>query len=197
MRFQYFYLAASLMLASTLQGAIMPLESAEQLEQEITNNTSPVVVKFFATWCHVCQSSALPFEEVMQETEFAGIKVIMVDADTFQSLVQKNNISGLPTFKFYAPGGQLVDTMVGVQNLDTFKDTLRKKLRSLSPDTAMAQKQHVNAEGEILAKPEEKSMPEAKGGIIAGLKNFFGAIFSGIAVIFKKIIDAIKGIFGY
>lgn len=174
------------LLLSTIStyAAIIKLESQDQLDKALSAN-APVILKFEADWCDVCKNIAMPFQEVLQEPEFSNVTAIRVNIDKFPELVEKYGIEGIPTFKFFAPDGTYTGITMGVENLNTFKDALRNDLRtkfSQKPNTSPTQPQSDVMQG-------EPTNAEAPG--------FFAGIMHAIGAFFAKIINFIKGIFGY
>ena len=82
-----------------------------------------VVVDFFATWCGPCKAIA-PLLEEMAKGEHSMVKFLKVDVDECEEVAMDNEISAMPTFKFFK-GGNVVDKLVGA-NPDKLKDIINK-----------------------------------------------------------------------
>ncbi|KAL8426599.1 hypothetical protein Efla_005176 [Eimeria flavescens] len=70
-----------------------------------------VVVDFFATWCGPCKMIK-PFLEEKSNT-MTHISFYAVDVDENPELCEREEVSAMPTFKFYK-NGKVVETIVGV-----------------------------------------------------------------------------------
>ncbi|HUD04796.1 MAG TPA: thioredoxin [Patescibacteria group bacterium] len=86
---------------------------AEVLESEI-----PVLVDFWAEWCHPCRIVGPIVEELA--TEYAGkLKVGKVNVDENQ-VASNYAVMSIPSLLIFR-NGQVVKTMVGAQSKDNFK----------------------------------------------------------------------------
>jgi thioredoxin 1 len=68
------------------------------------------VVDFFAEWCGPCKRIA-PFIEGLVE-KYPSVTFVKVDVDQCQEVAQAQQISAMPTFKFFV-NGEMVDEMRG------------------------------------------------------------------------------------
>ena len=82
-----------------------------------------VVVDFFATWCGPCKAIAPTIEE-WAKGEFSMVKFVKVDVDECEEVAMDNDISAMPTFKFFK-GGNAVDELVGA-NPDKLKEKINQ-----------------------------------------------------------------------
>ncbi|GFR48346.1 hypothetical protein Agub_g10233, partial [Astrephomene gubernaculifera] len=73
--------------------------SGEQLEVEIANRDTTIVVDFFATWCGPCLLLARELEQVAEELS-GKVKVVKIDVDENPDLSNMLRIQGLPTIVF-------------------------------------------------------------------------------------------------
>ena len=72
----------------------------------INDDTTPVLVDFYADWCGPCKMMAPVISELA--TELNGkIKVIKIDVDRNQAVAQKYQIKGIPTFMLFHKGAVL------------------------------------------------------------------------------------------
>ena len=90
----------------------------QNFKSEVLESTIPVLVDFWAEWCHPCKIVGPIVEELA--TEYAGkLKVGKVDVD-------KNQVGGdygimsIPTLLIFQ-NGQVVRSMVGAQSKESFK----------------------------------------------------------------------------
>ncbi|CAG8501153.1 21330_t:CDS:2 [Gigaspora margarita] len=70
-----------------------------------------VVVDFWADWCGPCKMMAPKFEELSKE--YTDVKFLKVNTDDQGKLSERENISALPTFRFFKNKKSLADDVVG------------------------------------------------------------------------------------
>lgn len=71
--------------------------------EEIIASEKPVLIDFFATWCGPCQMMAPILQQVKQELG-EEVKILKVDVDKYQSLAQRFQVQGVPTFAIFKKG---------------------------------------------------------------------------------------------
>jgi thioredoxin-like negative regulator of GroEL len=205
----FFYVVISwlLIVPMSTHATIATPSSVEQFEQEIRTNETPVIVKFEASWCGACNMISAPFKEVLGLPEFSHIKAIIVDIDKFPEIAQKHHITAIPTIEYFAPGGKSAGVMLGVQNVEKFKDQFAQELRTKFGPQAPTQEMAVTKKQDELAQGPETTEPSAQKDAEAELKptseptpaetGFFAGIIKSIRSTVIAIINWIKSIFGY
>ena len=90
----------------------------QNFEEEVLKSELPVLVDFWAEWCHPCRIVGPIVEELA--TEYAGkLKVGKVNVD--QNQVPGNYaVMSIPSLLIFK-NGQVVKTMVGAQSKENFK----------------------------------------------------------------------------
>lgn len=103
---------------------VIHLESNEQFESLVINNSGPVIVKFFGTWCPPCKALAPIFKQAA--TEFKNkVTFVEIDVDKFESLCDKWNVASYPTLLFFKDGKKICS-----QSGSMRAEQLRQKINS-------------------------------------------------------------------
>ena len=90
----------------------------QNFKTEVLESTIPVLVDFWAEWCHPCKIVGPIVEELA--TEYAGkLKVGKVDVDANQ-VAGNYGIMSIPSLLIFQ-NGQVIKSMVGAQSKDSFK----------------------------------------------------------------------------
>src|ERR1035437_10274908 len=90
----------------------------KNFEEEVLKSELPVLVDFWAEWCHPCRIVGPIIEELA--TEYAGkIKVGKVDVDKNQ-VAGNYGIMSIPSVLLFK-NGQVGKQMVGAQSKDSYK----------------------------------------------------------------------------
>lgn len=77
-----------------------------QLEVEIQDDASPLLVDVFATWCGPCQLMAPELEKAAKDLGMRA-RVVKLDSDKEPELASRLNIGGLPTVLVFKGGKEL------------------------------------------------------------------------------------------
>ena len=90
----------------------------QNFEEEVLKSEQPVLVDFWAQWCHPCRIVGPIVEELA--TEYAGkLKVGKVDVDANQ-VANNYGIMSIPSILIFK-GGKVLKTLVGAQSKDNYK----------------------------------------------------------------------------
>jgi len=82
-----------------------PVPPPPQPQPQLQPGSRGVVVMFFAPWCGHCKTLEPIWNEIMSNFDgINGLKLLKVNGDENQELVQKHGVQGFPTIK-YCPGG--------------------------------------------------------------------------------------------
>jgi thioredoxin 1 len=93
----------------------------QNFKEEVLESKIPVLVDFWAEWCHPCKIVGPIVDELA--TEYAGkLKVGKVDVDA-NRVAGNYGIMSIPSLLIFQ-NGQVVKSMVGAQSKDNFKNEI-------------------------------------------------------------------------
>ena len=87
--------------------------SSEDFQTKVLDETQPVLVDFFATWCGPCRMLAPTIDEIAAEME-GKAKVYKLDIDQSPDIAQKYGVMSVPTLILFE-GGEVKRQTVGAQ----------------------------------------------------------------------------------
>lgn len=98
----------------------------ENFDIEVLSSQIPVLVDFWAEWCGPCKMLSPTIETLAQEyTE--KVKITKLNVDTAPDIAARYGISGIPALYLFN-SGEVVDSMVGVQQKEKIEEMLKKVL---------------------------------------------------------------------
>lgn len=86
------------------------IKTKEQLDH--LTSLGPTVVKFFAPWCGPCRSMTPVVKELAEDNP--NVIVVECNIDKASDLASTYGVSAIPSIKFFAKGGSLVNTVTGI-----------------------------------------------------------------------------------
>lgn len=94
--------------AFSVSGAIRPGHACEitgeQLSQELTSDSTPILLDVYATWCGPCKMMAPELEKAAEELG-TKCRVAKLDSDKFPEWAGRYQVQGLPTVLLLKDGG--------------------------------------------------------------------------------------------
>ena len=91
-----------------------PLDVTDaDFQKEVLESDLPVLVDFWADWCHPCRMIAPSVKEIAAEQE-GVLKVAKIDVDENPAVPGRYRVVGIPTLMLFK-GGQVVERIVGAQ----------------------------------------------------------------------------------
>ncbi|MDR2117023.1 MAG: thioredoxin [Planctomycetaceae bacterium] len=99
---------------------VLVIESEVEFNSIIQSGV--VLVDFFATWCGPCRMQG-PILDALAVEIGDSAKIIKVDADQFQPLAVKYDISSIPTLILFKDG-QIINRLVGLQQAANLKTAI-------------------------------------------------------------------------
>jgi thioredoxin 1 len=98
----------------------------ENFNEEVINNSLPVLVDVWAEWCGPCRMMA-PVIDTIAEKYASNLKVCKLDADSNQQSAADYEITGLPCCLIFKDG-QEVHRVVGFRSEDALVDELKQHI---------------------------------------------------------------------
>ncbi|NLI99187.1 thioredoxin [bacterium] len=104
---------------------MLQIKTEEDFRREVLEAEVPVLVDFWASWCHPCTILGPVIEELSKDYA-SKAKVVKVNVDESRVLAQAYNIMSIPTVIFFSKG-QIADRSIGAVP----KEVLSEKLNAL------------------------------------------------------------------
>src|SRR5215218_2239863 len=97
-----------------------------EFQQEVLDSSMPVLVDFTAEWCGPCKMLSPIVDEIA--TQYEGkMRVVKVDADANEQVMQQYGILGLPTLMLFK-GGEAVERITGFKTKEKILSKLNDHL---------------------------------------------------------------------
>lgn len=110
----------------TVKNPILDL-TIENFRQEVLENTTPILIDFWAPWCGPCRAMK-PILAATAEELSGQIRVAQLNVDAEQAIAKAFNVRSIPTC-LLMQGSTLLESYVGVT---TAKELARKVLGRIS-----------------------------------------------------------------
>ena len=91
---------------STVRSAEIIHVMADDFEKMVLESDIPVLVDFYADWCGPCKLQAPILDELARETN--AVKIVKVNVDENDELVQRYQINSLPTLLVFNEGEKVI-----------------------------------------------------------------------------------------
>ncbi|HSB10576.1 MAG TPA: thioredoxin [Blastocatellia bacterium] len=102
----------------------------QNFEQEVLNSDKPVLVDFWAEWCHPCKALAPAVDKVAQEYD-GKAKVVKLNVDDNSQTGTRFGVRGIPTLILFK-GGTEFDRVVGTTSKDNISRMIDRALNNAS-----------------------------------------------------------------
>ncbi len=95
-------------------------------DEQVLKSSLPVLIDFWAAWCVPCRMIG-PTVEQIADSHKETLKVAKMNVDENMKTPGKYGIRGIPTLLLFK-GGELKETMVGVQSKDKIIEVIARHL---------------------------------------------------------------------
>lgn len=103
--------------------AIIEIQSSDQFQTDIVQNTNKSIVKVSTSTCAPCKALAPLFKKLSDEVEEVSFFSLTPESDELQGLAKELNITTVPTILVYE-NGALTNTVRGMAPLAVLKERL-------------------------------------------------------------------------
>ena len=102
----------------------------QSFEQEVLKSEQPVLVDFWAEWCHPCKMLTPAVEQVAEKYQ-GKAKVVKLNIDDSGETPQRFGIKGIPTLIVFK-GGAEAERVVGATSKDNISRMIDRALGNAS-----------------------------------------------------------------
>ena len=102
----------------------------QSFEQDVLKSDQPVLVDFWAEWCHPCKALAPAVEKVAEEYQ-GKAKVVKLNVDDNNETGMRFGVRGIPTLIVFN-GGNEVDRVVGTTSKENISRMIDRALGAAS-----------------------------------------------------------------
>jgi thioredoxin 1 len=102
----------------------------QNFEQEVLKSDQPVLVDFWAEWCHPCKMLAPAVEQVAEKYQ-GKTKVVKLNVDDNNPTAQTCGIRGIPTLIVFKSGVE-AERIVGATSKDNIAHMIDRALGNAS-----------------------------------------------------------------
>lgn len=108
----------------------------DNFDAEVAGSDTPVLVDFWAEWCHPCHMIA-PEVEAIAQAEGARLKVGKLDVDNSPDTAGRYGVFSIPTLLLFVDGEEKA-RMVGVRRREAILAEIRPFLAEPAPAEGVA-----------------------------------------------------------
>lgn len=100
--------------------------TADNFKQEVLEAQTPVLVDFWAEWCHPCKLIAPALSSLAKKYQ-GRLKIGKLNVDEHPQIAVNYQVRGIPNLKIFK-NGKIVDELVGVQPQEEIEKRLSRRL---------------------------------------------------------------------
>ncbi|HSX38462.1 MAG TPA: FAD-dependent oxidoreductase [Chlamydiales bacterium] len=105
---------------------VIEIVSSEQLKKFLQDATTPIIIDFYANWCHSCKRISSLIESSAQKLT-GKVQFFKVNVDKLWDLSQSYEIRSMPTVILLDPSGKVIERKVGVDQIGHLLEQLHAK----------------------------------------------------------------------
>jgi thioredoxin len=102
----------------------------QSFDQEVLSAEQPVLVDFWAEWCHPCKALAPTVDKVAQEYD-GKARVVKLNVDDNNQTGTRFGVRGIPTLILFK-GGAEFDRVVGTTSKDNISRMIDRALNNVA-----------------------------------------------------------------
>lgn len=111
---------------------IIHIANAEQFKTEVIPYEGLVVLDFRAEWCGPCRMIGPVMEELVNDNEAKGVKVVKINVDENPELAWAFQVSSIPVV-FFMKNGQPIDSIIGANPKTVYQNKIDELLTQNAP----------------------------------------------------------------
>ncbi|BBO83412.1 thioredoxin [Desulfosarcina ovata] len=104
-----------------------------QFDQQVLNQSKPIIIDFWAPWCGPCKAMGPVFGELAAEYA-AKMVFAKCNVDENQSIAAKYGIKAIPTLMIFQ-GGQVVNSITGMSSRSALETAINSAIAGEAPKT--------------------------------------------------------------
>lgn len=182
-------------IVSTLYAPIIPIDNDAAYTKLRTTHKNPIVLRFSAEWCSVCQATKEPYRMLSECKDCTYVTFAQSNVDQYGTLAAQFNVKGLPTFVFLE-NGQEVHRIIGLDDINTFKDTFLADIKKyFSPNASLATSLDVMSTSTDLVSTSTAQETTSAASLVDRFINFLKYLYHQIGALFYALVESVKSLF--
>jgi thioredoxin 1 len=105
--------------------APVEIGSVEELQTVLKQENKLLILEMYADWCRACRMLKPILAQVLEETEEENVQLYRINIDRHRDIAAAFGVRSIPMV-FFAMNGNLVHTMLGLDEKEEYLKVIRK-----------------------------------------------------------------------